>query len=172
MRVSFEEIPEKGLRLTITDQSWFPDRELNRSGPVTADLFLERIGISRVLARGRIETSITFECDRCLEETTLPLSLDFVTDLEVADKESEAVVEQDHTCSESEMDVVFIEEPMIDVFHLLEQQMFLSLPQKKLCSENCKGLCSKCGKNLNRDDCRCSQGEKFSPFSALANLKR
>ncbi len=172
MRITFDEIPDSGLRVNITDQSWFPDREINHSGPVTASLFLERIGIRRVLATGRIETQIFFNCDRCLEETIQPFGFDFQTDLEANEKGGAPVIEKDHSCKENEMDVIYIDEPAVEVFDMLEQQVILAMPRKRLCSEGCKGLCGTCGKNRNVEECRCTGENKYSPFSALEKLKQ
>lgn len=47
----------------------------------------------------------------------------------------------------------------------------LSIPMKKLCMENCKGLCIKCGKNLNEQQCVCSENEIDERWSPLLELK-
>jgi len=47
----------------------------------------------------------------------------------------------------------------------------LAVPMKRLCSEDCKGLCSRCGKNLNEGDCNCKE-EKIDPrWEPLQELK-
>ncbi|NOR44152.1 MAG: hypothetical protein GQ534_01080 [Candidatus Delongbacteria bacterium] len=43
------------------------------------------------------------------------------------------------------------------------ETFYLALPLKKLCSYNCKGLCSQCGKNLNTGSCTCNEEETIDP---------
>ena len=43
----------------------------------------------------------------------------------------------------------------------------MAWPTKTLCDENCKGICKKCGKNLNNEKCEC---DDFVPDVRLANL--
>ena len=40
---------------------------------------------------------------------------------------------------------------------IIEQTLDFNLPQKVLCDEDCKGLCPKCGANLNKETCSCSE---------------
>ena len=47
----------------------------------------------------------------------------------------------------------------------------LSLPMKKLCSEDCKGLCPKCGKNLNDGQCDCKTEDVNPVWEPLQKLK-
>ncbi|MBR2488852.1 MAG: DUF177 domain-containing protein, partial [Clostridia bacterium] len=44
------------------------------------------------------------------------------------------------------------------------------LPMKHLCSEKCKGICSKCGKNLNDGKCECPEKEIDPRLQILADL--
>lgn len=170
VRVQFAEIPPEGLRLSIRDESWFPDHEINHSGPVVAELFLERPGgEQRVLLKGLVDTAVILTCDRCLLEYTKDLEFDFRIDLEVIDRVPQAA---EHCCSSEEMDVVYLEEPAVDIYQMLAQQVLLSLPAKRVCSQDCKGLCPHCGANLNRGGCACGGGHNPSPFSVLAKLKR
>ena len=71
MKVRFGEIPEEELRYEINDESWFPDRELNRTGPVRSVIVLKRNGVDRVLLAGEIQTTIAFDCDRCTENYSM-----------------------------------------------------------------------------------------------------
>jgi len=46
--------------------------------------------------------------------------------------------------------------PVIDLDPEIREEMMLDYPIKPLCSPNCKGLCQKCGKNLNEGGCSCA----------------
>ncbi|HSP86507.1 MAG TPA: DUF177 domain-containing protein [Ignavibacteriaceae bacterium] len=53
----------------------------------------------------------------------------------------------------------------------LRDYALLSIPMKKLCSEDCKGLCVRCGKNLNDDSCSCETQNVDSRWQPLIELK-
>jgi len=165
MKVRFGEIPAEGLRFEIKDESWFPDLEVQRTGPVKATVVLKRNGVDRVLLEGRIQTTIEYECDRCLENYTLDMDESFNLDLEYAS--SNKLEPAEHEISFSEMDMIYLKEPVVDIFEILGQQVFLLNPGKHLCSESCRGLCPGCGTNLNLETCDCKKNLTSSPFSVL-----
>ncbi len=51
-------------------------------------------------------------------------------------------------------------EPIIDLDQDIKEEIILDYPIKPLCNPNCKGLCPKCGKNLNEGGCSCAITEK------------
>ena len=165
MKVRFGEIPEQGLHYDILDESWFPDHDLHRTGPVRSVIVLKRNGDDRVLLEGEIHTTLAHDCDRCTENFSMELDLSFTVDLEYAPGNISEPAE--HECSLSEMDVIYLKEPIIDVFEILNQQIFLMISEKHLCSESCKGICFQCGVNLNLETCDCKKESKPSPFAIL-----
>ena len=172
LHIQFGEIPAEGLWLEILDESWFPDHEIARKGPVKVAIHVKKQGSKRVLLEGTLKTIILLDCDRCLESFEFPLESSFKVDLELVDKSM--VTEHpiaEHACSSNEMDVMFLEEPVIDVFYVLQQQVFLVVPEKKLCKPNCQGLCPKCGAKLSSEQCRCATTPDSSPFGILGTLK-
>lgn len=50
---------------------------------------------------------------------------------------------------------------------MIMDNLRLNLPVRFLCKEDCKGVCTKCGKNLNDGECECIPEEKTSPFDVL-----
>jgi uncharacterized protein len=170
MKVRFAEIPAEGLALEIHDQAWFPDQDITRSGPVRARVHLLQKGEDRVLLSGEMAIPLALDCDRCLREFTKTITHSFRLDLELADSDTMEPVE--HGCSVAEMDMLYLQKPEIDLFLILAQQVFLLMPTKKICSEECKGLCPQCGTNRNEKTCRCQAELKSSPFGVLAGLKR
>lgn len=82
-------------------------------------------------------------CDRCLKED-----------------EQNIVYRFEHTLMRSLNDVdndeyIVIEDGILNLLELASADIVLELPIKSLCSENCKGLCPKCGANLNETSCGC-----------------
>ncbi len=84
-------------------------------------------------------------CDRCAEEIAKDFCFNF-----------------DHTLvlslnNEENDDLMLIEDLHFELDPLVIEDIFLSLPTKILCSEDCAGLCLKCGKNLNNGVCDCKK---------------
>lgn len=170
MRIRWEEIPEDGLFFTIDDVSWVPAKEVICQGQGECTVSLRKEG-GRVLLAGRMRLPVLFECDRCLEPFSCTLAEGFEVVFEVVAKEGGAVVASEYFCRRSDLDVVYLDEPVVDVFSVLRQQLYLGLPEKRLCRDNCLGLCPECGADLNRSPCDCGKGRVSSPFSILAKLK-
>jgi uncharacterized protein len=100
---------------------------------------------SEILLHGRISGTVTLACGRCLEPYLQPISLN------ISQAYPAELVE-------------------IDLDKELCELLILELPQKPLCREDCKGLCSQCGKNLNREQCTCTPVPADSRWDALQPL--
>ena len=70
-----------------------------------------------------------------------------------------------------DLDTEFFDGVTIDVDLIVAEQIFLALPQKPLCQRECAGLCSGCGADLNREECKCEKIERGSVFQALRSVK-
>lgn len=104
-----------------------------------------------------LETTLSLVCDRCAAAFTQEKKLDIKAIL--ADKPQD-----------SENDDFFpLEGDSIDVSEIAVSAFVLDMEMKILCRPDCKGLCPKCGKNLNDGDCGCSKKE-IDP--RLAGLKK
>ncbi len=170
MKVPFAEIAEDGTRYDITDASWFPQQDLARLAPVSATLLLVRKAAGRVEIQGHLETTVELQCDRCLKPYGLRIDTSIDLILECPDEEHWKLREV--ACSAEDLDTVVLREPIADLDDVLRQQLYLALPFKQLCATGCKGLCSRCGADLNQGPCGCDPGENLSPFAVLAKLKK
>lgn len=97
-----------------------------------------------------LDISVSFEffgvCDRCAED----IKKDYCFSLNkilVPSMESDADFD----------DYIVVENGILNLDELVEEEIQLFLPSKMLCSEDCKGLCAKCGKNLNLGKCDCKK---------------
>jgi uncharacterized protein len=147
-----------------------PGDEIVCQGAGQCAVSLKKEG-ERVLFSGILRLPVVLECDRCLDSFVYTLTEEFEVIFVLLAKDDEVAVATDHLCKDSELDVVSLAEPVVDVFSVLAQQVYLGLPEKKLCKDTCLGLCAKCGANLNRSSCDCAKGGSVSPFSVLAKLK-
>ena len=58
----------------------------------------------------------------------------------------------------------------LDVDRLVYLEVLMSWPLKVLCKEDCKGLCSQCGKNLNFGPCDCVEEPKDPRMAAISDI--
>ena len=170
MRIRWEEIPADGLFFSVDDDSWVPANEVVWQKPLVCTVSLSKES-GRVLLAGTIRLPVVLDCDRCLESFAYTLTEEFEVVFELLAKEEEAAFASEHYCKSSELDVVYLAEPVVDVFSVLAQQVYLSVPEKRLCSDKCLGLCPECGTNLNHFPCDCAGSAGASPFNVLAKLK-
>ena len=74
-------------------------------------------------------------------------------------------------CETSEGDEVsYIQDSHIDVEELVQNEIFVNLPMKVLCSEDCKGICNRCGTNLNQMTCDCDTTELDPRMSKVLDI--
>ncbi len=72
--------------------------------------------------------------------------------------------------SEYSDEIIIVEDMKLNLDELVYSEVLLSLPMKHLCHDDCKGICIKCGKNLNDGDCGCVKKEIDPRLQALADL--
>ena len=89
------------------------------------------------------DLSFTSDCARCTKPVDGKIELFFEREIASGDTDRE------------NDDYIFIEDKKLDIFEPLTEQVLLEMPSRLLCSEDCKGLCPKCGKNLNEGECGC-----------------
>src|ERR1051325_10460671 len=106
--------------------------------------------------RGRLEARLKMHCSRCLEEFRHPLSeeLDLFFMPRTAEPEEDEE-EQDVELSDRDMVVAYYDEDRIDLGEMVREQMHLAIPLRRLCREDCRGLCPSCGTNRNTGTREC-----------------
>ena len=111
-----------------------------------------------VMLRADVQYRFDGVCDRCAEsfsrDVTLPISHVLVASLN----------------DESNEDFVLLEDFQLPLDELVRTDLFLSLPMKSLCREDCQGLCPQCGCNLNEGTCDCRQDTIDPRLAALKDL--
>lgn len=135
MKIKLDEIPKDGLFLEQTSTGDLLELErddIKFSKPVVikATVGCERDHVQICV---EIESMIKFMCARCLREGE-----------QLLNKKIKIVK-------------LIKEEKVIDLTQLAREEIMLDYPEKFLCREDCKGLCSSCGVNLNDEYCNCKQ---------------
>ena len=106
----------------------------------------------------RLKGEVKVTCDRCLKETVQDFSY----------HEEHTVVRRVES-EEEEENYVIAQAESIDAEEIALTDLLLELPSKMLCREDCKGLCSTCGKNLNDGPCGCRK-QTDPRFAVLEQL--
>lgn len=115
---------------------------------------------------GTVSASLELTCSRCLEPFQLPVTSNF--DLRYL-PQSENVGDEREIRGD-EFSESFYRDDVIDLGQLMEEQFYLALPMKPLCTPDCKGLCSNCGTNLNVATCDCQVRWEDPRLAALKAL--
>lgn len=145
----------------------FGGSEVKFDRPFTGTAEIWNLG-DRLLVRAELQGEARLICGRCLGEYTEPLSVAF--DEEFVEREPDGDEPEDEDNDESGRTVSFYSGDEVDVKDVARDHILLALPLKPLCSEDCKGLCPRCGKDLNEGPCNCEGGEE-SVDPRLAVLK-
>jgi uncharacterized protein len=123
----------------------------------------------QVRLRGTIKTEVEILCDRCAAPERTPLAVEF--DTSFIPREVETAKAENVELTPEDLLLSAYDGGAVDLDELVREQIVLALPSRHLCKEDCKGLCQKCGADLNAGSCSCEQGEIDPRWSALAGLK-
>ncbi len=137
--------------------------------PITGDVTFTNSG-RHIIVRGSFRTTVELDCSRCLRPHRLDLDLPIEEELPIAGHVPDMHDEQaEEELLEEDAEPLFVD-GIFDLTELLRQSILVAVPIKPLCSEQCKGLCPHCGKNLNDGPCECPPDSDAGPFAALAEL--
>lgn len=153
--------------LSVKDIDILPERvDLGQNSEFQQEIQLHfeinKVG-HEIFVKTTFNTTTTLECDRCLTPFTFDIkqTIDLVLthDKQIMDKEEE--------------DIYLITEGMtkVDITESIRQNLLLALPVKKICSDNCQGLCPQCGQNLNMNLCNCKHETIDPRWEALKQIK-
>lgn len=145
------------------------DNPLHTEG--IADLLTEYRGgrevVEDIRLRGCYAGHFHAPCARCVEPVAHELSGDFDLIFRPVGADggpSEAAI------STSETEIGYYLEGGLLLEDVLREQVILSLPVRSLCQPDCKGLCPRCGENLNVNKCRCDKAPADPRWLALEEL--
>lgn len=130
---------------------------------VKVNLALQKLH-NQVVLEAELKLNAHFECDRCACDFTTAL----VTDYKMVYLFSKNSDENDESINVTYLPVdasaIFLDNDIRDY-------ALLAIPMKKLCNEDCKGLCVRCGQNLNEGECSCSLNTIDPRWLSLNELK-
>jgi uncharacterized protein len=120
-----------------------------------------------ILARATLNTEIELTCSRCLSLFDYPLTLDIEEEyFPTTDIVTGAVLALPDEPGCFSID----ENNILDLTEAMRQYALLAIPMKPLCRQECAGLCSTCGANLNNSSCNCTPEPADPRWSELSKL--
>ncbi len=184
MVVKIEEIKESGLELSEQVATGTLDELLTEDGggfkargalPYTVRLTRVSGG---VLLHGGFKAELTAPCKRCLTDVRLSLPGAFTLNLvphrpaaASAEADDDGRTERAGSFELTDADQEPFDGRTIDLDPILREQVLLALPVSVVCREDCKGLCSVCGQNLNERECGCERKVLDPRLAALKDIK-
>ena len=111
---------------------------------------------------GTMELSTVIPCNRCLEDVKTMIHLDILRKVDMKLSEDDRIKELDEDS--------YIAGNTLDVEGLVYDELLSGWPMKVLCREDCRGICSRCGANLNKGPCGCKEEPKDLRMAAIRDI--
>ena len=137
---------------------------VSEAEPFTLTLTWHKDRVLTVSGEGSLKLRAV--CDRCLRDVTVPVTFSIEEELHTDSR----------TDAEGEEAFCLTEDEFLDVDLLIEPFASVNVPMKVLCRKDCKGICVRCGANLNDGPCGCQRTEAPTKMAdalmkALQNTK-
>ena len=149
MFIALENLFNVGIRSIPLDYEFdFSAHEFNGVFPFTTPVKLKgEITNLAGIVTIKVKINFTLEmcCDRCTSDVKLPFEvvMDHGLVSSLNDEEND--------------DFILIEDMKLNIDELTSEDIYLALPAKILCKEDCKGICASCGADLNEGPCSCKK---------------
>ena len=152
---------EEGASLPFDYEMDLSSTDIDGAKPFVSPVSIKGIvrnseGSARLEAEAGFDFSIP--CDRCAEQIDRHYSYRFehLLVLSLNEEDNDSYIE--------------VQDYQLDLDELIRADILLELPTKFLCSPDCKGLCPKCGRNLNEGPCGCITHQMDPRLEVLKKL--
>lgn len=139
-----------------------PDGVYEIVEPKPVILQMTNVGDRTLVLEGEINLSLMIPCDRCLEPVKIPFHLIVERTLDMNQSEEERIKSLDEQ--------PYLKGYNLDLDQLVSNELLLNLPMKVLCNEDCKGICNRCGENLNHETCGCDRSSLDPRMSVIQDI--
>jgi uncharacterized protein len=173
LSVDVSKIPPEGLDI---DEALEPgevhvegeeDFVLEEGGHLTCHL--ELADNRTVHVRGHLGALLDLTCNRCLVSFPFKVGQDLEL-FYLPHKDGEEEEEDEVQLSDRDMVVAYYQGEQLDLGEIVREQFFLTVPLKRLCREDCLGLCPTCGANRNLNPCQCPPEAKNTHLAGLGKI--
>lgn len=144
----------------VTDALW-SEIDPKPAGPVRVTGRLSSAGPGRFYWHGRIEGDVALECSRCLTDASAHVS-----------DETHVIFAESGDDETDDPDVYRLDpnDRELDLRPVIREEWILAAPSFALCRDDCKGLCPRCGTDLNSGSCQCDEKSADPRWDALRKL--
>ncbi len=132
------------------------------TGKEPVHITVSHVKDNELLIHAETVLTVVIPCDRCLEDVEQKFALDFTKHVDTGRTDAELKEGFDESN--------FIDGCYLDVDKMLYNEILVGWPTKVLCSEDCKGICSVCGQNLNKGTCDCEDTSLDPRMSVVREL--
>lgn len=116
----------------------------------------------QLLIKTKVNLTMEIPCDRCLETVSVDFDFDVEKEVDMSLSDEERIEGLD--------ELSYIDDFNLDVDMLIRNELFVHMPVKVLCREDCKGICRKCGANLNNGTCGCDVTELDPRMAVIRDI--
>lgn len=170
------------MQIQLFDLSSFEGKSIHEMVQLEQDVFQFRMGTYPIVKKEPFELTITnignkvlelsgegsitveIPCGRCLKPVTTEVSfqIERKLDMKLTDEERREDLDE---CT-------YLNGTDLNVDQLIYLEVLMNWPLRVLCKENCKGICSQCGTNLNTGSCNCADQPKDPRMAAISDIFR
>ena len=172
MIFEIEEIPERGLNLELLvakEQFEINQPDCSLSGGIKVKGRLLRLERD-VSFSGELQAILRVACTRCLNLFPYNVETGVKAYFKPREKDSSPGVEIE--IKELDIEQEIYDADRVDLRGPIRDQVLLGIPLMCLCREDCKGICSECGTELNANQCKCrNQGQIDPRLAVLKEIK-
>ena len=128
--------------------------------PVMLSIVHTNDQVLKITGEGRVSIWIPFS--RCLEPVlhTFSIQIEEEADMKLTDQERIEALDESS----------FIQDKVLDTEKLLHNEILIRWPMRVLCKEDCKGICSRCGANLNQGSCDCDTADLDPRMAVISDI--
>ena len=120
--------------------------------------------------RGSLHGSLAVVCDRCLSRFQCDVSVELDVPVRIAVESPAREGGEDAAGGEEDFIRVAPVNPELDLAEVFRAAALLEVPIKRVCREDCRGLCPQCGANRNEESCECATERRDPRWDALRGL--
>ncbi|HOK63350.1 MAG TPA: DUF177 domain-containing protein [Soehngenia sp.] len=149
---------EEELNIDLNEKIFDLDNYITIKYPIKIDIIISK-SLNNILFKLKCKLNYEAVCSRCLELYDGSFSI-----------ASEGNIVYRKNDEEFEENSLILRDKSVNLDEFLYQEIASSIPMKFLCREDCKGLCKKCGINLNNKNCECDKQSYDLRFEKLKDL--
>ncbi len=172
LKINVEIIPEEGLDYAVSEDGVRFNKLLSDTADI--DFTLRKVDLdcritktsTTVFIKGELSAVIDCNCSRCLEDISVPIggSIDYTLIPAIAE------IREEVELTAEDLETSYYSGEFIDFTSIICEQILLQIPIKRLCTNECKGLCQQCGTNLNNCSCNCHLNVRNNRMDVLKNF--